>query len=67
MKVVFKANQDGSFEVATTVPMLEVVIIDDTAPDEAVVRDKAWKSTLKNEFERYFEPENIRVITPEPK
>ena len=67
MKVLFAVHNDGSYEVFTDDPNIEITVVDDTVPDGDAIRDDQWDDLIDDLMARYpycvvpdvIEPERI--------
>lgn len=65
MKVLFVMNEDGSYEVFSDIPNMEVTVIDDSYPDGDVTRDDEWLDRVDDEISKHSWEIEPKVISPE--
>ena len=65
MKVLFIANEAGTYEVFSNLADIEVTVIDDAYPDGCVVRDDVWLDRVDDEISKYSWEIKPKIISPE--
>ena len=65
MKVLFVMNEDGSYEVFSDIPNMEVTVIDNSYPDGDVIRDDVWLDRVDDEISKHSWEIEPKVISPE--
>lgn len=65
MKVLFVMNEDGSYDVFSDIPNMEVTVIDDSYPDGDVTRDDEWLDRVDDEISKHSWEIEPKVISPE--
>ena len=64
MKVLFVMNEDGSYDVFSDIPNMEVTVIDNSYPDGDVIRDDEWLNRVDETSKHSWKIEP-KVISPE--
>lgn len=65
MKVLFVMNEDGSYDVFSDIPNMEVTVIDDSYPDGDVTRNDVWLDRVDDEISKHSWEIEPRIISPE--
>lgn len=65
MKVLFVMNEDGSYNVFSDIPNMEVTVIDNSYPNGDVTRDDEWLDRVDDEISKHSWEIEPKVISPE--